>query len=46
MMVPLYQWFILFCYDLFAHELVQAGVREEFMELSGKKKKRGLGGQR
>ena len=42
MMVPLYQWFILFCYDLFAHELVQAGVCEEFMELSEKKKKRDL----
>ena len=37
--IPLYQWFILFCYDLFAHELVQAGVCEEFMELSEKKKK-------
>ena len=38
--IPLDQWFILFCYDLFAHELVQAGVWEEFMELSGKKKKK------
>ena len=47
--IPLDQWFLLFCYDLFAHELVQAGVWEEFMELSGKKKKKkqmGLGGQR
>ena len=37
--IPLDQWFLLFCYDLFAHELVQAGVWEEFMELSEKKKK-------
>ena len=34
--IPLDQWFILFCYDLFAHELVQAGAWEEFMELSEK----------
>ena len=38
--IPLDQWFLLFCYDLFAHELVQAGVWEEFMELSGKKKQK------
>ena len=37
--IPLDQWFLLFCYDLFAHELVQAGVWEEFMELSEKKNK-------
>lgn len=35
--IPLHQWFTLLCYDLFAHELVQAGTWEEFMELSGKK---------
>lgn len=36
--IPLDQWFTLFCYDLFAHELVQAGAWAEFMELSEKKK--------
>lgn len=35
--IPLDQWFTLFCYDLFAHELVQAGAWAEFMELSEKK---------
>ena len=46
--IPLDQWFLLFCYDLFAHELVQAGVWDlwNYLEKKKKKKQMGLGGQR